>query len=332
MELFHYTDKKGYDKIKKDGFIKASSGKRAKFGKGVYLTSLDPNEERRQVAETIYSGGATSMYNGGRLDHYIRIKNVGLEEITNLRPHVYLMKVDKLTLDAYEWDGGENSSWRMAVAGGLLAMGTLAIAAHFFFGEKETTQRKLERILREFQQSMSSQNENDLADSLEVFSPDHKGEVCIWCTRCFVRACPGFSPDAASENVNEPYIVACIDEHIHEGMHKVNTPTTVEHSKFRNKIKEEYGDEAMYFKLESCVNSYQNLNRQKHWIHRLQVDIQKEKNRVRMCVLCTRCDLCASSAFWLDAGEGTIQEEKVHQEIEQHFTQDVFRMHKDPPN
>ena len=220
---------------------------------------------------------------------------------------------------------------------GFLGMCALVVAAGFVvLGEKESSaERKLKRILHEFQQSKSFQGPPEQADSLEVFCPDSKGDVCIWCTKCFVRACPGFHPSTASENIDQRAITSCLQDHVHDAMHQVNMTGTIQHAKFRGKVKEKCGGEEMYFNLKSCINSYQNLNRQKNWIHRLHVDIRKvtlpdsSNSRLGVCVLCSRCDIDASSIFWLDEGEGTIQEDVVHKEIENDFTLDLFRMHGD---
>jgi len=41
-KLYHFTTLDSYNKIERDGFIRASSS--GKYGPGVYLTDLDPNE------------------------------------------------------------------------------------------------------------------------------------------------------------------------------------------------------------------------------------------------------------------------------------------------
>ena len=122
LEVFHYTGEKGYHGIKRDGFIKASVGKRAKFGKGVYLTSVKPNEDRKDVATVIFAGGGDSMYKVGRLDHYIRVK-IPSHRLEQKRENVFMLTVNKLILNEFEWDGGENRSW-----GKLLPLGFLVCA------------------------------------------------------------------------------------------------------------------------------------------------------------------------------------------------------------
>lgn len=324
MELFHYTDEEGYLGIKRVGRIQASRGNRAKFGEGVYLTDLKPNEDKKLIAKILFSSGGTTMHGRGRLDHYIRIK-VPSDQPKQIRDHVFLMRRDELPLSEFEWDGGHNDSWGLTALGLVVGLGALALAG-FLASKRETTKDKLDRVLTEFKSTVPHQD----ASALQVFSPDAQGEVCIWCTRCFVRACYGFPQDAAPENINQKLITSCLHEHIHESMHQIQTPSTRMHEQFRNKVREKYGEDGMhaYFKLEACIRRYQNLNREVRWIHRLKVDVHKsDSDRMGVCVLCTRCDLAASSMFWLDEGEGSIEEQEVHQQVENHFHDDIFQMH-----
>nr|KAG5709497.1 hypothetical protein BaRGS_023179 [Batillaria attramentaria] len=53
QDFYHYTSKKGLNKILKSGCISESlsGGQDAKFGEGVYGTSLHPDEGKKQIAK-----------------------------------------------------------------------------------------------------------------------------------------------------------------------------------------------------------------------------------------------------------------------------------------
>jgi len=71
--LYHYTDKKGYDAIKKSKKILKSSDTTndAVYGAGVYLTSLSPNKRSKiEIAENNYDGIAKAQERHGKVDYW----------------------------------------------------------------------------------------------------------------------------------------------------------------------------------------------------------------------------------------------------------------------
>ena len=74
--LYHYTDSLSLQRIKESGFIKASTDETldCTYGKGVYLTSLDPSHHSKEtVAKNNYDGGWETGMMEGKMDSYLRI-------------------------------------------------------------------------------------------------------------------------------------------------------------------------------------------------------------------------------------------------------------------
>ena len=73
---YHYTDKTSLDRILKSGYIKASTDTTldCAFGKGVYLTTLKPEEHSKEViAKNNYEHGWKGGLANGKTDSYIKI-------------------------------------------------------------------------------------------------------------------------------------------------------------------------------------------------------------------------------------------------------------------
>lgn len=78
MKLFHYTTEAGYRSIQREGIIRPSqgghygSGMCGKYGPGVYLTDLDPNDfEEDEIAKALWRGGAKNRISEGRVDRHV---------------------------------------------------------------------------------------------------------------------------------------------------------------------------------------------------------------------------------------------------------------------
>ena len=74
--LYHYTDERSLKRILKSGYIKASTDETldCTYGKGVYLTSLDPwHYDKTTVAQNNYDGGWQTGIMAGKVDSFIRI-------------------------------------------------------------------------------------------------------------------------------------------------------------------------------------------------------------------------------------------------------------------
>lgn len=340
MDLFHYTDALGLEGIKKERFIKASDGRRGKFGKGVYFTTAEPDQDRKITAMENYCSGGDVRYKQGKLDHYIRIKipltDERLKKVQSRGSDIYLFKENRIRLDEFDWDSGENSAWstlgKLALMGAVVGIAALALnhLAKKSQEEEKTVEDKLRDVLGEFQRMKTSQSpllENE--DDLSVFAPDCNGKASIWCTKCFVQVCPGFQLRSDTKAVSKVQIHSHLQDHINESLHRVNTPGTNLNARFRDRVKEMYGEgnEEVFFKLDHIINSYQNANWTKPWIHRLRVEKLERDDRIGIYVLCTRCDLAASSVFWMNEGTGGFEEQTVHQEIQAHFDRNIFNFH-----
>ena len=98
--LYHYTDEISLTRILKSGFIKASTDETldCTYGKGVYLTSLDPSYyDKRTVAENNYDGGWQTGIMAGKVNSFIGISipssDRKLQEVYGDRD-IYLYKGD----------------------------------------------------------------------------------------------------------------------------------------------------------------------------------------------------------------------------------------------
>mmetsp|Transcript_2024 Transcript_2024/g.4925 ORF Transcript_2024/g.4925 Transcript_2024/m.4925 type:complete len:300 (-) Transcript_2024:1966-2865(-) len=103
MKLFHYTNKEGYEAIRREGFIRPSNS--AMYGRGVYLTDLDPHQnEKGVIARKLYWTGGPSRVRTGHLDYRIEVE-IPQSEITLKRQHVYCYETKNggpLKLSRYE--------------------------------------------------------------------------------------------------------------------------------------------------------------------------------------------------------------------------------------
>jgi hypothetical protein len=361
-DLFHYTDTVGYEGIIRDGRIRASKGERAKFGKGVYLTASEPNQERSKTAKYIFGRGGSTLHGQGRLDHYIRVKLPLTDPLlcqVLQRDGTWLYKADMLSLDAYDWDGGENRNWKAAVGIGLLGAVVVGLAGMALMAftkdssEKEIEEdvsatsgsdvtraadnrcsmddnpagAKFQRVLDRFR----SQHHDPIQriDALRVLAPDCNGNSAIWCTLCFRQACIHTDSTYSGGPLDEHLIISHLQEHIDEPCHQSNIPGGRMEHKFKALIEEEYGKEAapLYFKLNRIIISYQNAHPRQRWVTRLRVDKREINDSIGVTVLCTRCDIFASSIFWSKDGADAINASEVFDMIDKHPNQHLRNMH-----
>ena len=60
--FYHYTNYAGYQGIKRSGVIEQSDGN-VLFGKGVYMTTLDPiNYTKQEIAECCWGSGSCTFF------------------------------------------------------------------------------------------------------------------------------------------------------------------------------------------------------------------------------------------------------------------------------
>lgn len=114
-ELYHYTNRTGYEKISEEHKIKGSTDRSrdVAFGEGIYLTSLNPKDnDKPWIAENNWDGGWKQKYRDGFTDYFFKIlipSNDGrLSDKSGIDRNIYLYKADWLYLDFYVWKPGEN--------------------------------------------------------------------------------------------------------------------------------------------------------------------------------------------------------------------------------
>ncbi|KAK7501023.1 hypothetical protein BaRGS_00007903 [Batillaria attramentaria] len=76
QDFYHYTSKKGLNKILKSGCISESlsGGQDAKFGEGVYGTSLHPDEGKKQIAKNNWGQYWWKNKTSGKVDTAVHLK------------------------------------------------------------------------------------------------------------------------------------------------------------------------------------------------------------------------------------------------------------------
>ena len=103
IELYHYTDYTGYRGIKNSKTIRKTTADRvhARYGHGVYFSSLTPDTDKSEIATCNYQGGGDAMMIRGRVDYYVKVKfskrDPNLECVDFLRD-VYLYKNNDICL------------------------------------------------------------------------------------------------------------------------------------------------------------------------------------------------------------------------------------------
>lgn len=110
LKLYHYTNEAAYHAIIREGEIR--SGLMNKYGKGVYLTDLDPGEHtREEVANANYGWGARHNLDKGRLDYHIPI-HILSDAVQKVTDNTYLYPSDTLRLNDYSLRNADsNERW-----------------------------------------------------------------------------------------------------------------------------------------------------------------------------------------------------------------------------
>jgi hypothetical protein len=263
-----------------------------------------------------------------------------------------------LGLDAYDWDGGDNRNWKAAVVVGLLRTtgGFAGMALMVFTKDSSEKEReedvsatsgsdvtraadnrcsiddnpagaKFQRVLDRFR--WQHHDPTQRIDALRVVAPDCNGNSAIWCTLCFQQACIHTDSTYSGGPLDEHLIISHLQQHIDEPWgHQSNIPGGRMEQKFKVLTEEEYGQEAapLYFKLNRIITSYQNAHPRQRWVNRLQVDKREENGSIGVTVLCTRCDIFASSIFRSKDGADAINASEVFDMIDEHLNQNWSNM------
>lgn len=160
--LFHFTDTLGYNGIQQEGQIRPSN--RGKFGAGVYLTDLNPNQaETQDIAQHLYQGGAQRRQHQGRLNHFLQVKIPANDPyLKYVREHVYRFGNGEQALDLglYEVQSqGPCIEWQSilcnAVASGLAVHAAQKLYRNSTTGRQQRAER-LRNELKVFLQDASA--------------------------------------------------------------------------------------------------------------------------------------------------------------------------------
>jgi hypothetical protein len=223
LQLYHYTDEAAYYAIMREGVIRA--GSMNKYGRGVYLTDLDPDEhDRAEVAEANYGNGARRNLERGRLDHHIPIQ-IQSHEVEKVTDHTHLYPRATLHLSDYSLqNAGSNKQWiqrskqaamvvggGMAVAGGAVAAVRLCQAVDGWYSNRSSQQdqrtleleRKLARIVKH-------------SARLATYTTVRSGSdgVCICCLQCQKRVTADYRGGVLwSDDVDLQEVDARLSEH-----------------------------------------------------------------------------------------------------------------------
>ena len=113
MRLYHYTSETGHKGIKDGEVIFQSDNfvSDCKYGKGVYLTSMNPQKTKKDIAMNNYDGAWKNRL--ADVDFYIEIEipdgDINLKKVAGQRDvFVYLKDID---LDYFTWSSGRCSDW-----------------------------------------------------------------------------------------------------------------------------------------------------------------------------------------------------------------------------
>ena len=116
--FYHYTDEKGIIGIQETGIITATpvTARDAFLGKGVYLTSMSPDEGKREIALNNWDGSSRSTafnrLRKGRLDFYVKIEIpldhdkrwTILNGFERLGRDIFLFRNEDIVLDDFEYE------------------------------------------------------------------------------------------------------------------------------------------------------------------------------------------------------------------------------------
>lgn len=205
MTLYHYTSEAGHRGIKADRQITASTN--GKYGPGVYLTDLNPDENARDViARELYRAGGNKNLRKGKLRYHVALE-IPDNHVRKVRDHIFIYGGDGgdygccLRLDDYEIvSQGDDEAWKEALSGmALVAIGVAAVAAtekavglyHSALNGRERRllelKTKLQGILVDRLYKCPEGVVKNATSRLSVEPTSDKG-VCIVCNECSASA------------------------------------------------------------------------------------------------------------------------------------------------
>ena len=163
LELYHYTTEKCKEKILQEGVIRRTSisDTDALFGKGVYLTEMNPDEfEKDEIAKNNWGpNGYRKKMRQGNADSYVKVsipeKDRNIIKCPSGDRNVFLYK-DNLMLSDDDQDSGRNSDWKkgLAIAAGV-TVGALAVGVGLAWLGSYLTNHKCENCDQTFGDTQS---------------------------------------------------------------------------------------------------------------------------------------------------------------------------------
>jgi HYD1 signature containing ADP-ribosyltransferase len=192
LELYHYTDEESFHSIKREGVIRA--GTMSKYGVGIYLTDLDPEEYN-------YGEGAQRNLERSRLDHHIPI-HISSYEVLQTTANVYRYPHEMLRLDEYSAQNADsNQRWFQRPSQPFMVVRGEAMAVtidRFFQDSDRLSNRLSNRRDRMYQRRIYLEQRLDPiitkhSESVPVCLMEYATNridsdgVCITCLRCQAR-------------------------------------------------------------------------------------------------------------------------------------------------
>lgn len=164
------------------------SSLRGKYGPGVYLTDLNPDENDKElIAGELYQGGASRNLNS--LDHHIQLEIPEKRVIkAPNRKHVYRYAgMSGLMLSEYDVvSKGDNDSWQqtsLVVAGSGLVLATVGVQVAQALFHNATEGRQI-RSRALFDTLVRLLMNDDLLEMFSVNQSDDGGSVRVYCKDC----------------------------------------------------------------------------------------------------------------------------------------------------
>ena len=181
MKLYHFTTRDSYNGIERGGFICPSND--GKYGPGVYLTDLDPNDHgQEEIAKLLYYGGAQKNLSAGKLDYHFYME-IPVSHVSCERTHVYRyvagsnLYISHYQIISHGWND------KLLIVGGGLMMALVATSAatalynHTTDGRQERT-HKLKITLQTYLCTVGKKDK-----FINVISKDG-GSVQVCCAEC----------------------------------------------------------------------------------------------------------------------------------------------------
>jgi len=212
MKLFHYTDKSGYEGIQHARMIRPSTNGR--YGPGVYLTNLNPNEHSCvEIAEKLYKGGAQNNMQRKRLDHYVEVDVPNTWDICHERENVFRYIGGPLDLDncCTVHSQGHVDDWSPVLEGALLVAAATAVAGTVYdmYTARRTRAAELQTELERFLTTSKNQAH------FEARLTDSGDHACVYCRLC--RAVASEEYDGGlfwPDSIDEAVLRSALNEHL----------------------------------------------------------------------------------------------------------------------